>query len=177
MRRGLLVRIYGTHLEDYDDQGGIHRLRGIETLLQNIEDSSSTLEPMLIVGDLNQQRERDYAKDEWAAICQNKKKRKAPTDDGVASKLEEAGFVCNLDFIRRHSNGTYNKTSFINWKSTDPPPATHWSGTIVDYSYGRGKGLAVSSLYVSPCGLSDHRLVVTDWDWPAAPPRTPASCN
>ena len=55
----------------------------------------------------------------------------------------------------------------INWKKNDPPPSTHWTGTIVDYSYGKGKDLAVSALYVSPCGLSDHRLLVTDWKWSA----------
>ena len=41
------------------------------------------------------------------------------------------------------------------------PPATHWTGTIVDYAYGRN--LTAEGVYISPAYWSDHRMIVTDW--------------
>ena len=43
------------------------------------------------------------------------------------------------------------------------PPATHWSGTVVDFSYGRN--VAPVSVSVGAPGLSDHRMTVCDWSW------------
>ena len=53
-----------------------------------------------------------------------------------------------------------------NWNPNHPPPATHWTGTIVDYTYIKDHQLELSGVYVSPNPLSDHRLVVCDWDLP-----------
>ena len=39
----------------------------------------------MIIGDLNQQRQEDYAKEEWRVIRANKKRRDSPEDDWVAS--------------------------------------------------------------------------------------------
>lgn len=44
-----------------------------------------------------------------------------------------------------------------------PPPSTHWTGTLIDYTYFTGPGLELKGVYVSPSNLSDHRLVVSDW--------------
>ena len=106
------------------------------------------------------------------------KYRNADEDDGVANMLMNRGFVCCWDTTlppeecdmddeatsnaaeekRRRKGSTVN----VNW-DTAFPPATHWSGTIVDYSYG----VNISPLYVSigPDNWSDHRLTVVDWTW------------
>lgn len=163
---GTTVRIYGTHLADSDFGDGIYRRNEIQKLLHTIDcetaSSSFPCSYTMIVGDLNQQRERDYSSEEWTTICANKAERNSPRDDGVASLLENAGFFCMWDQAPR--SGGQAK---VNWHSTDPPPSTHWTGTIVDYTYASGTDLSVKSLYVSPSTLSDHRLVITDWHWPA----------
>ena len=112
---------------------------------------------VLIVGDFNQQRPQDYTPTEWDRIVANKRHRtdEAPTD-GVDALLNDAGFVCVWD-------GNTDASSPRNWPPDVPPPATHWSGTVIDYVYSRGGGIHNMGTYVSPSGLSDHRLIVTDW--------------
>ena len=132
-----------------------------------------------LLGDLNQQRSKDYSSEEWARIKGGMKYRNATEDDGVANILMNRGFLCCWDTTlppkecdmddeamsnaakeekRRRKGSTVN----VNW-DTAFPPATHWSGTIVDYSYG----VNISPLYVSigPDNWSDHRLTVVDWTW------------
>ena len=161
---GKIARVYGTHLKDSDSDDGRFRLSEVKALLQQIQADSMSLSPWkytIIVGDLNQQRQRDYTAEEWQAICNNKAERASPRDDGVGNSLEEAGFFSTWDTAPRNGG-----EAFVNWTPTDPPPSTHWTGTIVDYSYGKGEGLGVRSLFVSPCTFSGHRLIVTDWKWP-----------
>lgn len=161
------VCIYGTHLEDSDRNNGILRLQGMTRLLKEIakdddqqqqNNSTSSDAGVFIVGDLNQQRERDYHSTEWQRICANKQRRASPQNDGVAAALERDGFQCNYDKIVKGE-------TMVNWNVEDPPPSTHWTGTVIDYCYGRGSdnNLRAAGVYVSPCGLSDHRLIVTDW--------------
>lgn len=108
----------------------------------------------MLLGDFNQQREWDYARDEWDRIQSGMRRRGSCVDDGVAGMLEERGFACAWD--------NSNPAPRINWE-TPHPPATHWSGTIVDYSYGRNVSpMAVS---IGPTGWSDHRMTVCDWTW------------
>jgi hypothetical protein len=107
-------------------------------------------ERVIVVGDFNQQRDRDYTVSEWQAIRASKKRRNEARCDGVASLMDNAGFLCIFD-----------QASSCNWRGL--PPSTHWTGTVVDYSYFRN--LYQKGVYVSPCGLSDHRLIACDWSW------------
>ena len=154
--------IYGTHLEAGDDRNGAYRLEEIRRLVgemrnfhPDLDDAEAATRPrLMIIGDFNQQRERDYTAEEWRQIRANKRRRRSPLDDGVAAMLEGAGFRCAFDSVPRSGR---------NWHCDAPLPSTHWSGTVVDYAYFRGQGLILDGVYVSPCGLSDHRMVVCDW--------------
>jgi len=148
------IWVYGTHLEACDGDQGEDRLVEMENLLKRIESDTTTSKDaaVIVAGDFNQQRQMDYTEAEWAAICANKESRYSPKDDGVAAALNQAGFTCTLDS---------SSLQLQNWDKKDPPPSTHWTGTIVDYSYSRN--LDAYSVYVSPSDLSDHRLIITDW--------------
>lgn len=111
---------------------------------------------MILVGDLNQQRRVDYTPLEWnMALVPNMKSRGVCDDDGVDEMLQRNGFVCAWD------DKTTDCTK--NWTTTYPP-STHWSGTTVDYAYGRS--MHATRVFVSPTGWSDHRMTVVDWKWP-----------
>lgn len=147
-----LFWVYGTHLEDCDDQVGNYRLGEIKTLIERIGFQTNRI---MIVGDFNQQRKQDYTRDEWQMIVDNKQRRKSPQEDGVAYLLSAFGYSCIWD--RPFAKQT-------NWRALDPPPATHWSGTIVDHTFFKDDRLFLNGVYVSPSNLSDHRLVVCDWE-------------
>ena len=124
-------------------------------LYPNLGDAEAAMQPtLMIIGNFNQQRERDYTAEEWRQISARKHPRRSPLDDGVPALLEGAGFRCAFDSIPRRGR---------NWLCDDPLPSTHWSGTVVEYTCFRGPGLKLDGVYVSPCGLSDHRMVVCDW--------------
>ena len=184
-----LLWIYGTHLEDGDFHGGKFRLLEMEALLgylqKNLQESrrdeetSSMNHDVLLVGDFNQQRQQDYTEEEWGLICANKRQRASPPSDGVADLLEESGFSCVWDeqHFRHQPSGTTSPSGVAasNWKPGSPPPSTHWTGTVIDYTwYRRATDNPVGSkhscikrlhgVYVSPSNLSDHRLVVCDWE-------------
>jgi endonuclease/exonuclease/phosphatase family metal-dependent hydrolase len=150
LESGQAVKILGTHLDHEDENGGRRRLSQAREVLKLVGDTGD--ERVLILGDFNQQRSKDYTNEEWAGICANKKLRGSPYDDGVAGELSKVGFSCVWD----------NVPVRINWIEGDPPPSTHWTGTLIDYTYSRGL-LKCCGLFVSPSGLSDHRLIVSDW--------------
>lgn len=110
----------------------------------------------MVIGDFNQQRSQDYTTREWEKIRQSKKRRDSPVDDGVATKLHEAGFQCIFD------SAILDKHVQRNWPVEMPPPSSHWSGTLIDYTYFLGPGITLTGVYVSGCGLSDHRMIVCD---------------
>ena len=142
--------IYGTHLHHVEDFPG-RRLSEMKNLMNHVQNRPQT-DAFLIVGDFNQQREQDYTPTEWRRIVANKAHRtESFTSDGVAELLQRThGFTCVWD-------NALNR----NWPATDPPPATHWSGTVIDYTYSRN--LQNVGAYVSSMGSSDHRLVISDW--------------
>jgi endonuclease/exonuclease/phosphatase family metal-dependent hydrolase len=146
IRLGCGVWIFATHLCDYS---AVKRLNEVNTLLMNLSSVKET-ERVIVVGDFNQQRDRDYSVSEWQTICASKKRRNVPRDDGVASLMDNAGFFCIFD-----------QASSCNWRGL--PPSTHWTGTIVDYSYFRN--LYQKGVYVNTSELSDHRLIACDWSW------------
>jgi endonuclease/exonuclease/phosphatase family metal-dependent hydrolase len=159
-RHALVVRlvkedmwIYGTHLCDQDSENGEKRFKELQPLLHHAS-MRHDKGRVLIAGDFNQQRQQDYTIDEWTRICQSKAKRQAPETDFVAETLAQAGYTCNFD-------ATLVATAERNWPPTDPPPSTHWTGTIVDYAYFRN--LQLLGVYVSPSDWSDHRMIVCDW--------------
>ncbi|CAB9510946.1 expressed unknown protein [Seminavis robusta] len=145
--------IYGTHLQDSEDDGGQYRLGEIKTL---VEDIGFDTPNVMVTGCFNQQRRVDYTRDEWQMIVDNKQRRQSPVNDGVAYLLRAFGYRCIWD--RPFPAKT-------NWMTPlDPPPSTHWSGTIVDYTFYKDQRLLLSGVYVSPSNLSDHRLIVSDWE-------------
>jgi len=149
------VWILGTHL---DDQNGSLRNQQISTLLndwihgengENGENGNRNSRAILL-GDFNQQRQNDYTDSEWQHISQSMERRNALEDDGVSTILHTMGF-----------RSSWDDTVKTNWITTKPP-STHWSGTIVDYSYG--KNIIPLQVSIGPEGCSDHRLTVCDWD-------------
>jgi len=170
---GDFITVIGTHLDFRDGQ---QRRKEMQTLLSELvcqqqvsgnpqenydehcsESSNDFLiqenTKVILAGDLNQQRQCDYAPEEWdSAIAPNMVKRNTCFDDGVDKLLQNEGFRCAWDTSPAKTNWT-----------TVHPPSTHWSGTIVDYSYGRN--LRANAVFISPAGWSDHRMTVVDWDW------------
>uniref|UniRef100_A0A7R9VBR6 Endonuclease/exonuclease/phosphatase domain-containing protein n=1 Tax=Pseudictyota dubia TaxID=2749911 RepID=A0A7R9VBR6_9STRA len=152
------VTIFGTHL---DDLNGINRLKEAEVLLGEIEseyDKENDYANILVIGDFNQQRPEDYHPEEWKYICENKTHRGTTIDDGVSDLLTNANFRCSYDDCRDEAKGVAH-----NWIPGDPPPATHWTSTVIDYSYYRGN-IKPTGVFVSPSNLSDHRMIVSVWD-------------
>lgn len=150
-----LVWVIGTHL---NHMCGERRQEEMQILTKELSEMELDEEHVVLVGDLNQQRSQDYASDEWGRICLGMEDRNSCQDDGVAKMLTDQGFVCAWD---------ETPLPQTNWE-TPHPPATHWSSTIVDYSYGCNA--SPLTLSISPVGWSDHRLTVCDWAWSHARP-------
>jgi len=158
------VDVFGMHLDYRDCDGGFNRFREAEQLMQIVNNSTCTASRSdvgayesnaLISGDFNQQRACDYSTNEWKWICENKATRRSPQNDGVSELFNKHGFKCNFDGVEDLVD--------CNWNREDPPPATHWTSTVIDFAYSRGPTLKLKKLFVSPSNLSDHRLVVCDW--------------
>jgi len=158
------VDVFGIHLDYRDCDGGVNRFIETKKLMQIVNSSTCTASSrsdlgyesnVVISGDFNQQRECDYSTNEWKWICENKATRRSPQNDGVSGLLKKHGFKCNFDGVEDLVD--------CNWNREDPPPATHWTSTVIDYAYSRGRTLNLKKLFVSPSNLSDHRLVVCDW--------------
>jgi endonuclease/exonuclease/phosphatase family metal-dependent hydrolase len=148
------VWVIGTHL---DHESGDQRKIEMKTL-QDYMDSSRLLDScnrVILMGDFNQQRREDYKKSEWKQISESMANRRVVEDDGVSTLLRKMYFKCAWDFLSASPECT-------NWE-TSRPPSTHWTGSIVDYSYGRMVSAVTAS--ISPAGWSDHRMTVCDWIW------------
>jgi len=172
--------VVGTHLDAFDAS---QRRSEIATFLKEVETNHSHDVPIVIAGDFNQQRPQDYTPDEWKRIASSANLRGVPLEDGVAATLEEGGFRCILDDVSptNSSSDTEEENKVrCNWKSTLPPPSTHWSGTTIDYTYYSNPKqqqqqqqlqqpspatttISPHGVYISPAGFSDHRMTVTDW--------------
>lgn len=143
---GNTVAINGTHLDAYDDTS---RFSEAAILLADA-DAEPTL-PTIFSADMNQPRERDYAPEEWDWISKSRSQQNSPQSDGVSEMWEEAGFRCCFDDPKADRN----------WPADCLPPPTHWTGTNIDHTYGRG--LKCVGVYVIPSLLSDHLPVLSDW--------------
>jgi len=158
--------VVGTHLDAFDAEG---RRNEIRTLLEQQNEANNNNNnnyanvPILIAGDFNQQRSKDYTSSEWKKVAGSADLRGVPLDDGVACILEKGGFKCILDDVKfklsQNDNGSNSNTSntsndsnrddenetnsdlggdnnvLCNWNQAQPPPSTHWSGTTIDYTY------------------------------------------
>ncbi len=131
----------------------------------NLGDAEAAMQPrLMIIGDFNQQRERDYTAEEWRQIRASKHRRRSPLDDGVPTILFWAGFRRAFDSIPRIGRS---------WLCDDPLPSTHWSRTVVDYTYFRGLGLKLDGVhYVSriiewwcAIGRSPNQVVPKSKNW------------
>merc|ERR1712182_79252 len=114
--------------------------------------ANEALTPMLVVGDFNQTRQRDYSSEEWG-IIQHGKSKQALGEPEVCALFEAHSFKCSLDKDW--------PPSMRNWPAGAYPPPTHWTGMAIDYSLARG--LNLHGVYVSPTHLSDHSPVICDW--------------
>jgi hypothetical protein len=160
------IWVYGTHLEDCDDQNGRFRWTEMKHLLETIASVPRTtstqhagntkrgpkdnmIDETLIIGVFNDQRQQDYTPEEWEMIVDSKKRRDSPVDDGVAQLLHQHGFSCVWDKAADTMTYTNNTFPDTNWNaSSNYPPSTHWSGTIVDYTYYRACSLRLQAVYV-----------------------------
>ena len=118
----------------------------------------------VVTGDFNQARRQDYAAAEWSVIRAALSKVQQPEDDGVSQALQKAGFVCAYDALPPSTN----------FGGRGAPAFTHWTGTVVDYSYLLNEDPArtldttrritatVLGTYVVFSDLSDHLPIVTD---------------
>ncbi len=192
--------VVGTHLDAFEAE---HRRKEISKLLQDDEmkcqspcqsqcqhqHHCTSSFPIVIAGDFNQQRATDYSDSEWKNISASADLRGVPLDDGVANLLKNNGFTCILDHVRNQNN---NNNVRCNWDQNQPPPSTHWSGTVIDYTYyanphpppalvspattsttststsaiatpSSTTTIAPQGVYIGPAGFSDHRMTVTDW--------------
>lgn len=140
------VSINGTHLDAYD---ATSRIAEAATLLGDA-DAEPAL-PAMFCADMNQLRERDYTPEEWGWISEGRAKLDSPPSDGVSEMWEKAGFRCCFD----ESNAARN------WPKDNPPPPSHWTGTNIDHTYGRG--IECIGVFVIPSLLSDHLPVLSDW--------------
>jgi endonuclease/exonuclease/phosphatase family metal-dependent hydrolase len=155
-----MLWVIGTHVNFMNGQ---LRQQEMQVLVEKLDkmglvisgtSSGNKKERIVLMGDLNQQREQDYSEDEWDRIHSGMIYRRSSVDDGVATMLLERGFVCAWDA---------HPSPDTNWE-TKYPPATHWTGTIVDYSYSYGDVLPLA-VSILPTVLSDHRMTICDWTW------------
>lgn len=149
-RLGVLV----THLHHTE----VASLRGVRSaevaaLLQEWRAAGDAASPMLatvLATDMNFPRQRDYSEREWNVIQAGLLRLGQPEDDGVASALTAAGFVCTYDC---HEGA---------------PAFTHWTSTTVDFAWCHFQEPArwrVLRAEVIRTTLSDHLPVVTDLQW------------
>mmetsp|Transcript_36478 Transcript_36478/g.88401 ORF Transcript_36478/g.88401 Transcript_36478/m.88401 type:complete len:316 (+) Transcript_36478:62-1009(+) len=151
------VWVVGTHLDDLD---GSLRQEQMRMLQEFLNTKTKNTDKVILMGDLNEQRPQDYNLDEWKFILESKEKRGIdPALDQLSSILQTQGYLCAWNFPQLLVSAANR-----NWE-TSHPPATHWTGSIIDYSYG--KLIEAIRVSISPVGWSDHRMTVCDWTyWP-----------
>ena len=151
------IRFYATHLHHNNytrDNNGARAAEMRELLKHQGVDGAA-----LVVGDMNQQRQKDYSPDEWA-IIQSRVKGDRAEDDGVDTLLQAMGFRACWDLPAQRNfpgAGTHDPNA-------GAPPMTHWTGTTVDYVYFQSKMAGVHPLgvYVYFTKESDHLPIVVD---------------
>lgn len=142
--RGKPLRIYCTHFEV---KGGQTREAEATEFVEHIQKNDKNVKDVLLVGDFNEARKKDYKKEVWDDYVQfMKNKYKATQRDAVSKVLHGAGF-----------KDAYELKGYR-------PPFTVWTGSIIDFGYfsvGAGAWW-VKDVNVYFDAASDHLPVVFD---------------
>lgn len=141
------IHIFNLHLDVYD-QTGEERRRELETLMKSITELTKLDEPVLVCGDFNAIRRKDYSEQEWSNIVIADTARDIQTCSELEI-MENNGFESAfLDIAndRRFANGTA------------------WSGRVVDFIFVRNLKDKIRHTHVIPTNLSDHLMIGVDID-------------
>jgi endonuclease/exonuclease/phosphatase family metal-dependent hydrolase len=130
------LHVFGLHLDVYDE-AGTARLKQAQQVISKI----GTLENVVIAGDLNSLRRRDYCTADWEKIVEHDKLR------GVAADCK------TIDFLE--ANG------FSDCFAMDPPSCSTWSGRRVDFLLLKG-AIESKQAFVVHSAASDHIPIVAD---------------
>eukprot|EP00040_Diaphanoeca_grandis_P016646 m.86188 g.86188 ORF g.86188 m.86188 type:complete len:329 (+) comp25940_c1_seq1:245-1231(+) len=151
---GKLLLFYGAHLNHLDRPVGRRKAES-QQILEHIHNQQH-VGAVVVAADFNEQRPQHYADEERDLINASKKRRNSTTlEDLVGKTFENEGFVCSFD-------ATGAKHNWQQPEGVSRPPMTHWTGTAIDYSYG--KGITCDGVYVDHSShASDHTPVITDW--------------
>jgi len=144
------IRIYNTHLDVWDDSGKT-RESEVAELLEHIKNKDADIDNVIIVGDFNETRARDYQcsinnKNAWDLIKEDDAKRKFPTPTYVEDGFEKAGYTDAYTVLPKKR-----------------PILTSWTGKIIDFGYLKPNGMAYFedvNTYYDKC--SDHTPIIFD---------------
>jgi len=144
------IRIYNTHLDVWDESGKM-RQSEVAELLEHIKNEDEDIDNVIIVGDFNETRERDYQysinnKKAWDLIKEDDAKRNFPTPTFVEDGFEKAGYKDAYTVLPKKR-----------------PILTSWTGKIIDFGYLKPNGTAyfedVNAYYDKS---SDHTPIIFD---------------
>lgn len=125
----------------YDDSGRV-RLQQLKQLQRLIEPAPTAV---LLVGDCNALRRRDYNDQQWAKIVAHDRLRDVVTEHAT------------VDFIE----GPLNFEECFAKAGVAWPLCTTWSGRRIDFLFVRGDVQVANPFYL-PCTSSDHIPVAVD---------------
>ena len=136
------LTIVGTHLDVYDETEQV-RVRQIKDILKHIEINNKNV---ILTGDFNSMRRKDYSDVEWNTIVQQEKVRGFNAVSLVTDLLETQGW----------------QTSFTKINAT-PPKSTVWPSRTVDHIYVNSDfSFPILGSYVYHNSSSDHIPVIID---------------
>ena len=143
------IRVYNTHLDVWD-QSGTTRQHEVQELLKHIETEDSDVDSVMIVGDFNETRSRDYQYTigntlAWDIIKKDNQERGETTNCYVEQEFEKAGYKDAYELRKK-------------W-----PVFTSAMGKIIDFCYVRPNGTAyVDDVNVLYDKMSDHTPIIID---------------
>ena len=134
--------IFGTHLDVWDDSGNLRKNEVLELLNQmNLTDN------IIVIGDFNSIRSKDYEKEVWNAIVQNTIQRtKLPPSTVALDFLDQTGFL-----------DCFTQIGFL------LPKFTVWNGTLIDFIFlNKNWNLPIAGSYAYYDSASDHIPIIMD---------------
>ena len=138
------ITIIGTHLDVYDETEQV-RSRQIKEILQFV--NSLKVENIIITGDFNSLRRKDYEDAEWKRIETQEQARNVTAVSLVTDILESAGWKTSFEIL-----------------NTIPPKSTVWPGRTVDHIYLKSNwSYNILGSYVYHDPNSDHIPVLMDF--------------
>ncbi len=133
------LQVVGMHLDVYDDSGKT-RNKQAEQVLAKVR----PLANVVLAGDMNALRRKDYSAEEWEKLAAHDALRKVALETGAIDAIEKAGF----------------RDSFEGVGAT--PACTTWSGRRIDYVFLKTPNWKVVRSFVVHSAASDHIPVVVD---------------